>query len=105
MFINIKNTIYRLKLALQRALYGYDDSMWYNLDESFIKLYIKLLTKLRDDSVYHQDKKLHNNISNMIIHLEKMEAYKNNSTKRKEFKLHKDKFFKLFSENFTKLWD
>lgn len=110
----IKDLWRELGYAWQRAWNGYDETMWWSLDYSFIELYKDLITELRDNHFGHPvditPEEWIGILDEMLYYLDGMvesEWFEGMDTMEtyREAERNKDKFFELFSKYFYTLWD
>lgn len=98
---------FTLRMAWQRAWRGYDDSMWWDIDTSFILLHIELLNEMkanRHGIPYGYTTEEWDDILDEMLELLGLMGG-DEMWDIEEAEKHKDKFFKLYSEHFYRLWD
>ena len=81
-YYDIRWIVRGIKHAYQRAIYGVDDSMYWNLGDVIVEIYIKWLTDLiANNSSYPMNYDSHDKwIADLTFHLEALKAAKANCT-------------------------
>lgn len=100
-----------MKYAWQRAFRGYDDIELWNLDKVFVERYIEILNKWLENVNSYPPSMEYEEWEKILLEMKTLLEEINaefNSCKMENWPLlyeKKDRFFKLFSENFYHLWD
>jgi len=102
---------HEMKCAWQRAFRGYDDIELWNLDKVFVERYIEILNKWLENVNSHPATITYEEWKSVLLEMKTLLEEINeefNSCKMEDWPMlqeKKDRFFKLFSENFYHLWD
>lgn len=104
----IKEVLFEIRLAWQRVWYGYDDTFWWDMDCTFVEIYLKLIKKFKNNlhscPYKMTEKEWKNILGEMAKFLEKMYNDDGDWVGDKEIEA-KNEFFQLFSKYFYDLWD
>lgn len=107
----LRHIRYELKYAWQRAWCGYDDSMVFSMNDSFIELYRTMLKSFKCNLHGHPytmtEEEWNSILDEMINCLDHMYyvLFEGDSDDDDLVEKAKDKFFELFKEHFWDLWD
>lgn len=107
----LKHIRYELKYAWQRAWRGYDDSMVFDIDYSFIDLYREIFKDFKEnlDSFPSTmtEEEWDDILDEMISCLDCMYhvLFESDNDDADLVEQEKNRFFKLFKEHFWSLWD
>lgn len=104
--VRLKQLLWSIKYAFQRAVRGYDDRAVFSLDTSFQGTYLAILKDFKANLHSYpgnmSPQQWNEVLDSLIFHLSRIED--DNLTYDEQEKS-KNEFFKLFSEHFFDLWD
>lgn len=107
----LRHIRYELKYAWQRAWRGYDDSMVFDMNDTFIELYREILKDFKENLHGYPgtmtEEEWNDILDEMIGSLDRMYyvLFKSDNDDADLVEQEKDRFFELFKEHFWSLWD
>lgn len=107
----LRHIKYELKYAWQRAWRGYDDSMVFNIDHTFIELYKEIFKTFKENLYFYPatmtEKEWNDTLDKMIKCLDKMYhiLYESDNDDVVLIEDEKNEFFELFNKHFWDLWN
>jgi len=107
----LRHIRYELKYAWQRVWRGYDDSMVFDMNDTFIELYREILKDFKENLHGYPgtmtEEEWNDILDEMIGSLDRMYyvLFKSDNDDADLVEQEKDRFFELFKEHFWSLWD
>jgi hypothetical protein len=107
----LRHIRYELKYAWQRAWRGYDNSMVFDMNDTFIELYREILKDFKENLHGYPgtmtEEEWNDMLDEMIGSLDRMYyvLFKSDNDDADLVEQEKDRFFELFKEHFWSLWD
>ena len=107
----LRHNRYERKYAWQRSWRGYDDSMVFDMNDTFIELYREILKDFKENLHGYPgtmtEEEWNDILDEMIGSLDRMYyvLFKSDNDDADLVEQEKDRFFELFKEHFWSLWD